>query len=174
MLPHNTQDVHFRAKHVERVGVAHGVHVVSSWTSLESSEPYQHVVLTTGSGSTSNHPHDGPCVPVVRDEDILQVRSPADNIRMQQNRNSDDALHNPTAKCPRSSPVLERVTKRSLRAVLREDSSDTPTGVIRCSQAPPVTGSPKAVLKPLLDLRNLLCGDRLLRSKRGRSAAWGA
>ena len=90
------------------------------------------------------------------------------------NRIGDDALHNPTVKCPRSSPVLEWVTKRALRAVLMEDSSDTPTGVIRCSQAPPVTGSPKAVLKPLLDLRNLLCGDRLLRSKRGRSAAWGA
>ena len=84
VLPHNTQDVHLLAKHVERVGVVYGVHIVSSWTGLESSEPYQHVVLTTGSGSTSNHPHDSPRVPVVRDEDILRVHSPADNIRIQQ------------------------------------------------------------------------------------------
>ena len=74
------------------------------------------------------------------------------------NRNRDDALHNPTANCPRSSPVLERVTKRALRAVLMEDSSDTPTGIIRCSQAPPGDrepqgGSQAAAVPPQPSLR---------------------
>ena len=83
---------------------------------------------------------------------------------MSQTRHGVDVPCNPTDDRQGSLPVLEFVKKRALRTVLRDDSSDPPTGIIRCSEERRALRL-KAVLMLLLDHKNILCSDILLIAK---------